>query len=373
MSNKRYRHRAALLIQDDRGRLLVKKSPPDRVAQGISIISTPGGGVHEDESESRYPTKREIVQAARREALEELGLQLKNPRVVGTHEGDLEEWWKDEQEKKRGVRFDGMAEHYVLASPGKKDMSKYNIEGDKFKGKFYTRKHLDPLMVRDANRKAQFAQFNQKQLEIIRGLRDDARNKGIKTAGLSNFKSLRSMRRAARDGTVISRRSFLKHMLREAAEASTKSKSEYARGMARDMAKLSSVAVKRDPAKWEAAKRQAKAKMGGKHSARAMQLATQIYKKNGGTYAGKKPTASSNKLKKWTKQKWNWSSGDTKGEGGRGVYLPARSSAALRSTKGGRAKLRRAAAEKRRATREGQQFSRHGLHVGKKRSQVNDS
>ncbi|MEC8306727.1 MAG: hypothetical protein VXZ72_02580 [Chlamydiota bacterium] len=167
----------------------------------------------------------------------------------------------------------------------------------------------------------------------------------------------------------ISRRSFLEHVLRESGELATRSKSDYLRGVAKDMAKLSAVAVKRDPAKWEAAKRQAKAKMGGKHSARAMQLATQIYKKSGGTYAGKKPTARTNKLKKWTKQKWKWSSGESK-SGGRGVYLPARASSALRSTKSGRAKLRRAAAEKSRATRAGQQFSRHGLHVGKKRSKL---
>ena len=47
-------------------------------------------------------------------------------------------------------------------------------------------------------------------------------------------------------------------------------------------------AVKRDPKKWAAAKARAKAKMGGKHSARAMQLATKYYKDAGGTYSGKK-------------------------------------------------------------------------------------
>lgn len=134
--------------------------------------------------------------------------------------------------------------------------------------------------------------------------------------------------------------------------------------------KEAAVAVKRDPAKWEAAKRQAKAKMGGKHSARAMQLATQIYKKSGGTYAGKKPSASTNKLKKWGKQNWKWSGGDRKGQGGKGVYLPSRASSALQSTKAGRAKLHRAATAKRSATRQGIQFSSHGLHVGKKRSEV---
>ena len=57
-------------------------------------------------------------------------------------------------------------------------------------------------------------------------------------------------------------------------------------------------ATKTDPAKWEAAKREAKSKMGGKHSARAMQLATQIYKKKGGGYSGAKPSSKNNSLKK---------------------------------------------------------------------------
>ena len=41
-------------------------------------------------------------------------------------------------------------------------------------------------------------------------------------------------------------------------------------------------ATKLDPAKWSRAKARAKAKMGGKHSARAMQLAVKYYKQMGG-------------------------------------------------------------------------------------------
>lgn len=130
------------------------------------------------------------------------------------------------------------------------------------------------------------------------------------------------------------------------------------------------VATKTDPAAWARAKEQARAKMGGKHSARAMQLATQIYKKNGGGYSGTKPSSGTNKLKKWTKQEWQWSGKDTPGLGGTGVYLPKRSSEQLKSTETGRDKLRAAAAAKRAATNSGQQFSSHGLHVGKKRSDV---
>ena len=84
-------------------------------------------------------------------------------------------------------------------------------------------------------------------------------------------------------------------------------------------------AKKTKPALWARAKAQAKAKMGGKHSARAMQLAVKIYKKAGGGYRGAK--SSSNKLSKWSKQKWKTSSGK-KSEGKR-RYLPEKAWKAL--------------------------------------------
>ena len=65
------------------------------------------------------------------------------------------------------------------------------------------------------------------------------------------------------------------------------------------------IAKKKNPKLWESCKRQAKAKMGGKHSARAMQLAVACYKKKGGKYEGSKK--SSNKLSKWSKQDWGYS------------------------------------------------------------------
>ena len=62
-------------------------------------------------------------------------------------------------------------------------------------------------------------------------------------------------------------------------------------------------AKKTKPALWARAKAQAKARMGGKHSARAMQLAVKIYKKAGGGYRGSK--SKSNKLSKWSKKMEN--------------------------------------------------------------------
>ena len=60
--------------------------------------------------------------------------------------------------------------------------------------------------------------------------------------------------------------------------------------------------------------------MGGKHSARAMQLAVKYYKDAGGTYSGKKKKAT-NKLSKWSKQKWRTKSGKPSGKTGE-RYLP---------------------------------------------------
>lgn len=66
----------------------------------------------------------------------------------------------------------------------------------------------------------------------------------------------------------------------------------------------SGIAVKTNPTLWSKCKSEAKSRMGGKHSARAMQLALKLYKQRGGKFKGKKPTAKNNKMKKWTKQKW---------------------------------------------------------------------
>lgn len=86
------------------------------------------------------------------------------------------------------------------------------------------------------------------------------------------------------------------------------------------------IAKKKDPKKWAAAKAKAKARMGGKHSARAMQLATKYYKDAGGTYEGKKPSAKKNRMRKWTKEKWQTKDGPgdkaKQSDGSTKRYLP---------------------------------------------------
>ena len=125
---------------------------------------------------------------------------------------------------------------------------------------------------------------------------------------------------------------------------------------------MSEVAKKTDPAKWERAKADAKAKMGGKHSARAMQEATRLYKERGGGYSGAK--SSSNKLSKWTKEDWGTKSGkpSTIGKGATGErYLPKKAREAL-SDKEYAATTR----AKREGTKKGEQFVAQPAKIAKK-------
>lgn len=119
------------------------------------------------------------------------------------------------------------------------------------------------------------------------------------------------------------------------------------------------IAKKSNPKLWEAAKREAKEKMGGKHSARAMQLAVAIYKKKGGKYSGKK--SSENSLARWTSQKWRTSDG-SKSEGKK-RYLPDKAWKSLSAAE--KAATNRAKAE---GNRQGKQFVSQPEKIAKKTS-----
>tara|TARA_R110000851_G_scaffold84037_1_gene183464 strand:- start:1890 stop:2132 length:243 start_codon:yes stop_codon:yes gene_type:complete len=79
--------------------------------------------------------------------------------------------------------------------------------------------------------------------------------------------------------------------------------------------------------------------------------------------AKKKPQKS---LDKWTKQDWRTPSGKPSAETGE-VYAPSKTIKALKSNASGRKKLAAAIRTKKKATSEGKQYAKHGLHKGKKR------
>ena len=98
--------------------------------------------------------------------------------------------------------------------------------------------------------------------------------------------------------------------------------------------------------------------MGGKHSARAMQLATKYYKDAGGSYSGKKK--STNKLSKWTKQKWKTKSGKPSSKTGE-RYLPEKAIKSLSSKE-----YAATTAAKRKGTAKGKQFVKQPKSIAKK-------
>ena len=119
-----------------------------------------------------------------------------------------------------------------------------------------------------------------------------------------------------------------------------------------------STAKKSNPKLWEKSKAKAKAEMGGKHSARAMQLAVKYYKDAGGKYEGKKKK--SNKLSKWSKERWRTKSGKPSGKTGE-RYLPEKAIKNLSAKE-----YRQTTAKKRKDTKEGKQFSKQPKSIAKK-------
>jgi hypothetical protein len=100
---------------------------------------------------------------------------------------------------------------------------------------------------------------------------------------------------------------------------------------------------------WAKAKAEAKSKMGGKHSARAMQLAGRIYKSRGGGYTGEK-TAAQKSMSKWSREDWGTKSGKPSGKTGE-RYLPKKAREALSP-----AEYAATTRAKREGTKKGKQF-----------------
>lgn len=122
-----------------------------------------------------------------------------------------------------------------------------------------------------------------------------------------------------------------------------------------------SVAKKKNPALWKRivsrVKSGSKGGKPGQWSARKAQLAVNLYKKQGGTYKGKKSETS---LSKWTKQKWRTKSGKKSSETGE-RYLPEKAIKSLSPSE--YAATTRA---KREGTKKGKQFVKQPKKIAEK-------
>ena len=123
-----------------------------------------------------------------------------------------------------------------------------------------------------------------------------------------------------------------------------------------------STAKKSKPGLWKSVvariKRGAKGGKAGQWSARKAQLAVAAYKKSGGGYKGKKKA--SNKLSKWTKQKWRTKSGKPSSKTGE-RYLPEKAIKALSSKE-----YAATSRSKREGSKKGKQFVKQPKAIAKK-------
>ena len=124
---------------------------------------------------------------------------------------------------------------------------------------------------------------------------------------------------------------------------------------------MAKTAKKRNPGLWKPIVARVKAgSQGGRSgqwSARKAQLATARYKKAGGGYSGKK--SSSNRLSKWSKQKWRTSDG--KPSKGKKRYLPDKAWKALSASE-----KRATNRAKARGYAKGKQFVKQPKSIAKK-------
>jgi len=122
-----------------------------------------------------------------------------------------------------------------------------------------------------------------------------------------------------------------------------------------------------DEPKWKrivaAVKAGSKGGKPGQWSARKAQLATQRYKKSGGSYSGPK-TKAQKSLSKWTKEKWGTKSGKNSTQGKKATgerYLPKKARESL-----SKKEYAKTSAKKRRDTKAGKQFSSQPKKIAKK-------
>lgn len=122
-----------------------------------------------------------------------------------------------------------------------------------------------------------------------------------------------------------------------------------------------------DEPKWKrivaAVKAGSKGGAPGKWSARKAQLATQRYKKSGGSYSGPK-TKAQKSLSKWTKEEWGTKSGKNSTQGKKATgerYLPKKARESL-----SKKEYAKTSAKKRKDTKAGNQFSKQPKKIAKK-------
>lgn len=111
------------------------------------------------------------------------------------------------------------------------------------------------------------------------------------------------------DQTVFPSGFWTAEMMRDFADGRRVTPIGDGRAAARENPRPRTAQERTDPLLWEHAKREAVRRLGGRHSARAMQLAGRLYREAGGGYRGPRTTAQRS-LARWTTEAWTTATGE---------------------------------------------------------------
>jgi hypothetical protein len=166
-----YRPRGTIFVTDGKGNVFAGKNEgtPDPSMGSSSPYYFPGGGVLE-EGATHTPSKREILDAVKKESLEELGFKIKQLKLL-REKGlrlDMPDWWVQRNIRKRGIKYRGLDEYYVSARQGNADSSIHGSEGDAFEGQYHPIKKVVKTLRDHADSSgSDFADANRLQAALL--------------------------------------------------------------------------------------------------------------------------------------------------------------------------------------------------------------
>ena len=186
-----YRPRGTIFLTDGKGNVFAGKTGVDS-PQGFGATSPyyfPGGGIMEEGSPDT-PTTKQIRDAVRKEALEELGRKVHALKVLSKNPVrlDMPEWWVAKNFRKRGIEYKGLDEYYVQAREGARDNSLYGSEGDEFAGKYYPIEQVARALEEHADAEDNaYSNANRRQAQLLRRLKTASDKKEESRGFLSGY------------------------------------------------------------------------------------------------------------------------------------------------------------------------------------------
>ena len=126
-----YRDRASLILHDGKGNVF---AAPNVDGPKYEPFFVPGGGIHQQEGIYPEPDEDTIRKGLEREAMEEVGVRLKDIQDFGFKPVIVrkDKAWQDKQLAKKGVPYKGIREYLRSAVSAGEDKSIHGSEGDDF-------------------------------------------------------------------------------------------------------------------------------------------------------------------------------------------------------------------------------------------------